>query len=249
MRGEVGAVDRTADGCDGGREAFSKIASVEHIRAVAGDGPERRREIGLLEHLSCASPAATGTEELRGLVVVCEALPFFADRLGEYVAHRKAVLGVSDRGSESAIEAETAVVGDEIGESRDKSRDGRDRGAGRRESGAEGVGVEPVWCRAGAVVHGHVARSRVVRQREHVAADRRAMRHDDSADRGRGDRRVGRVSALAQSGHARGRCEVMSARDQTVRSSDRSAGRQLPSMVLKGRMGSRHARPERRPRR
>src|SRR6267143_1768592 len=99
MRGEVGTVDRAADRRDGGGETFAEVAAIERIRAVAGDGPKRHREIGLLKHLSGAGPPAAGTEELRGLLIVREPLGFFADRPGENVADGKAVLGVSDRRS------------------------------------------------------------------------------------------------------------------------------------------------------
>ena len=249
MGGEVGPVDHAAGRGDGGREALSEIASIERVGAVAGDGPERHGEIGLLEHLARAGPASSGSEELRRLVVKGETPSLLDDRIGEHVAHRETAFGVSDRGSESAIEAEAALVGNEVGDPRKQPGHGGDGRALRRETRSEGVGVKPMRRGSRAVVHGDLAGFRVVREREHVAAHRRAVGHDHGAHGGRGGRGIGRAAALAQGGQAGGRCEVMSARDQTIGSSDRWASGHLRSMVLKGRMRSRHARPELRPRR
>ena len=247
MRGEIGAVDRAADPCDRSRETLTDVAAVERVGAVARERLECHGQVPLLEHLAGAGPATARTEDLRGLLVLGDAVTLFGDRLGEHVAHGEAVLGVADRGGERAIEAEAAVVGEKIGEPGDESGHGRDRGTLARELRAEALGVEGVRRGARTVVRGHLARPRVVEQREHIAADRGAMRHDHGADRGSGDGGIGGVAAFAESGETSGRREVMSARDQTVRGSDRAASRQQSSMVLKGRTRSRCARPQLRP--
>lgn len=68
MRGQVGAVDRTADRRDRRREALTEIAAIERVRAVAGDG-RCCREVPLLEHLARTGPAPARTEDLCGLLV------------------------------------------------------------------------------------------------------------------------------------------------------------------------------------
>src|SRR5207248_10079629 len=107
----IGAVDRTADTRDRRGEAFAEIAAIERVRAVARDGLETDGEVPLLKHLSGAGPAAARAEDLSGLLVASDAVSFPGDRIGKDIAHRKAVLGITDRRSERALETEADMVG------------------------------------------------------------------------------------------------------------------------------------------
>src|SRR5207237_5755196 len=169
-------------------------------------------EVPLLKHLSGAGPAAARAEDLSGLLVASDAVSFTGDRIGKDIAHRKAVLGITDGRSERALETEEAMVRGKIGEPRDESGDRRDRRALRWELCAEALRIEAVRGRARAVVRSHLARSRVVEEREHVTTDRGAMRHHHRANRRRGDSSVGGVAALTERGETSGCREVMSAR-------------------------------------
>jgi len=220
MRCKVSPVDQPADRRDRGRETLAELAAIELVGAVAGDRAKGRREVGLLEHLAGARPPTSGTEHSRGFVVARESFAFFRGRGSEHVADREAVLGVRDRRCERAIEAETPVVRGEIGQAGDETRDGSDARALIGERGTEALPIERVRRGTRSVVGGDLARSRVIDEREDVPADRRAMRHDDRADRSRGDRGVSGATPVTERGKARGRRQVVAARDECVRGTD-----------------------------
>src|SRR5207247_2648401 len=154
---------------------------------------EHMCSVGLLQELASSRKATARTEDARALLVETRAAVY--ESLGEPIAHREPFLGVLDRRRERALEAEPAMVVHQVRERREHSGHGRDARTALRVAVRERVEVESARGSARSVVRLHLARARVVHQREEIAADAGAMWLRHGADRRGGDRGVDRAPA------------------------------------------------------
>ena len=219
MSGEIFEPDVPAQRRQRVREAGAEIAAVERGDAAGHDFAECLREIGLLQDLAGARKATARTEDARALLVETRAA--VDESLGEPIAHREPFLGVLDRRRQRALEAEPAVIVHQVRERREHSWHGGDARPALRVAVRERVEVESARGSARSVVRLHLARARVVHQREEIAADAGAMWLRHGAHRRRGDRGVDGAPAFAQHREARRGGEVVIGRHQPVHRADR----------------------------
>ncbi len=216
MRGEVGGAHPPAHCRDPVGDPLGELSAVEDLGPAIRDRPKGLGEVGLLQHLARTRvPAARAIRVGRG-VVVREPVGLFGDRGREDGAHREPLGGVADGRGEDAVDPEPALVGQDVAPGRDAARHGRERHTAIPETLSEASGHNAFGGRSGSVVRSDLACARVVDEGEDVAADRRAVREDYSADRGCRDRGVGRRPAVAERVEAGDGGEVMSARDDAV---------------------------------